>query len=193
MHCLPANAARAASLHSHRLAHDHPLHPALSHRDATAMRKDGLLLRSRLSNTCPRIMHIDTEYELWSSRFSRRDRHPGVPPSAASATLLGARTRYCPLSTTTVACCRSSGPSRRRRDRAASEVNGVGTAIALGPTACRSRQQLGPTVVAKSLGHCERASRETAVELPWFSTLRGRRGARHLSPATWTSMPKASA
>jgi hypothetical protein len=38
--------------------------------DALTGRRDGLLVRCRLSNTCPRIMHSDTEYELWGSRGS---------------------------------------------------------------------------------------------------------------------------
>lgn len=36
--------------------------------DALTGRRDGLLLRCRMSNTCPRIMHVDSEYEMWGSR-----------------------------------------------------------------------------------------------------------------------------
>ncbi|MEH3147585.1 MAG: alpha/beta hydrolase domain-containing protein [Methylobacterium frigidaeris] len=36
--------------------------------DALTGRRDGLFLRCRLSNTCPRLMHVDSEYELWGSR-----------------------------------------------------------------------------------------------------------------------------
>ncbi|WP_018259954.1 alpha/beta hydrolase domain-containing protein [Methylobacterium sp. WSM2598] len=36
--------------------------------DALTGRRDGLFLRCRLSNTCPRLMHVDSEYEMWGSR-----------------------------------------------------------------------------------------------------------------------------
>ncbi|MBE7248625.1 MAG: hypothetical protein INR63_27080, partial [Actinomycetospora chiangmaiensis] len=36
--------------------------------DALTGKRDGLFLRCRLSNTCPKLMHVDSEYELWGSR-----------------------------------------------------------------------------------------------------------------------------
>ncbi|UHC17960.1 hypothetical protein LRS73_08995 [Methylobacterium currus] len=36
--------------------------------DALTGRRDGLFLRCRVTNTCPRLMHVDSEYELWGSR-----------------------------------------------------------------------------------------------------------------------------
>lgn len=36
--------------------------------DALTGRRDGLLQRCRSSNTCPLLMHVDSEYELWGSR-----------------------------------------------------------------------------------------------------------------------------
>ncbi|SFU90830.1 hypothetical protein SAMN02799631_03082 [Methylobacterium sp. 174MFSha1.1] len=36
--------------------------------DALTGKRDGLFLRCRLTNTCPRLMHVDSEYELWGSR-----------------------------------------------------------------------------------------------------------------------------
>ncbi|AWN46415.1 hypothetical protein DK419_08870 [Methylobacterium terrae] len=36
--------------------------------DALTGKRDGLFLRCRLGNTCPRLMHVDSEYELWGSR-----------------------------------------------------------------------------------------------------------------------------
>ena len=55
-----------------------------------------------------------------------------------TATLLGARTRYRPLATTTVACCRSSRPSRRR----ATANSGAGGGPATGASRpCSSREE----------------------------------------------------
>lgn len=36
--------------------------------DALTGKRDGLFLRCRLTNTCPKLMHVDSEYELWGSR-----------------------------------------------------------------------------------------------------------------------------
>ncbi|OAS25631.1 hypothetical protein A5481_08980 [Methylobacterium platani] len=36
--------------------------------DALTGRRDGLFLRCRLTSTCPKLMHVDSEYELWGSR-----------------------------------------------------------------------------------------------------------------------------
>ena len=63
--------------------------------DTLTGRKDGLLLRCRLSNTCPRIMHIDTEYELWGSRGSlvvtdTRGYHLQQPPEVRLYMITGA-------------------------------------------------------------------------------------------------------
>lgn len=38
--------------------------------DAFTGRRDGLLLRCSLTNTCPRIMHVDSEFEFWGSEAS---------------------------------------------------------------------------------------------------------------------------
>lgn len=38
--------------------------------DALSGRRDGLLLRCRLNNTCPRVMQTDSEHEWWASRAS---------------------------------------------------------------------------------------------------------------------------
>ncbi len=38
--------------------------------DAVSGRRDGLLLRCGLSNTCPRVMQIDSEFEFWGSKAS---------------------------------------------------------------------------------------------------------------------------
>lgn len=63
--------------------------------DTMTGRKDGLLVRCRLSNTCPRIMHIDTEYELWGSRGSlvvtdTRGYHLPQPPEVRVYMVTGA-------------------------------------------------------------------------------------------------------
>ncbi|TNC15743.1 hypothetical protein FF100_00240 [Methylobacterium terricola] len=36
--------------------------------DALTGKRDGLFLRCRLTNTCPKLMHVDSEYEMWGSR-----------------------------------------------------------------------------------------------------------------------------
>ena len=38
--------------------------------DVFTGRRDGLLLRCSLTNTCPRIMHVDSEFEFWGSEAS---------------------------------------------------------------------------------------------------------------------------
>jgi hypothetical protein len=38
--------------------------------DPLSGRRDGLLLRCRVSNTCPRVMQTDSEHEWWASRAS---------------------------------------------------------------------------------------------------------------------------
>jgi Alpha/beta hydrolase domain len=38
--------------------------------DAVTGRRDGLLLRCSLTNTCPRIMQVDSEFEFWGSEAS---------------------------------------------------------------------------------------------------------------------------
>ena len=38
--------------------------------DPLTGRRDGILLRCRLSNTCPRIMQMDSEFEFWGSQAS---------------------------------------------------------------------------------------------------------------------------
>jgi hypothetical protein len=53
--------------------------------DAFTGRRDGLLLRCSLSNTCPRIMQVDSEFEFWGSEASllvtdTRGRNLELPP-----------------------------------------------------------------------------------------------------------------
>lgn len=76
-------------------------------------RRDGLLLRCRLGNTCPRIMQTDSEYEFWGARASllvtdTRGNHLDLPPEVrayalaghphfAAADALAARTDRCAL------------------------------------------------------------------------------------------------
>ena len=38
--------------------------------DPLSGRRDGILLRCRLSNTCPRVMQMDSEFEFWGSQAS---------------------------------------------------------------------------------------------------------------------------
>jgi hypothetical protein len=57
-------------------------------------RRDGLLLRCRLSNTCPRIMQTDSEYEFWGARASllvtdTRGNHLDLPPEVRAYALAG--------------------------------------------------------------------------------------------------------
>ncbi len=57
-------------------------------------RRDGLLLRCRLSDTCPRVMQTDSEYEFWGSRASllvtdTRGDHLDLPPEVRAYALAG--------------------------------------------------------------------------------------------------------
>ena len=57
-------------------------------------RRDGLLLRCRLTNTCPRVMQTDSEYEFWGSRASllvtdTRGNHLDLPPEVRAYALAG--------------------------------------------------------------------------------------------------------
>ncbi|MBK1659614.1 alpha/beta hydrolase domain-containing protein [Paracraurococcus ruber] len=57
-------------------------------------RRDGLLLRCRASNTCPRIMQTDSEYEFWGARASllvtdTRGNHLDLPPEVRAYMMTG--------------------------------------------------------------------------------------------------------
>jgi Alpha/beta hydrolase domain len=57
-------------------------------------RRDGLLLRCRLTDTCPRIMETDSEYEFWGSRASllvtdTQGNHLDLPPEVRAYALAG--------------------------------------------------------------------------------------------------------
>ncbi|MGG5886129.1 alpha/beta hydrolase domain-containing protein [Falsiroseomonas sp. HC035] len=57
-------------------------------------RRDGLLLRCRVSATCPRIMQTDSEYEFWGARASllvtdTRGNHIDLPPEVRAYALTG--------------------------------------------------------------------------------------------------------
>ena len=57
-------------------------------------RRDGLLLRCRLSSTCPLIMQTDSEYEFWGARASllvtdTRGNHIELPPEVRAYALAG--------------------------------------------------------------------------------------------------------
>ncbi len=57
-------------------------------------RRDGLLLRCRLSNTCPLVMQTDSEYEFWGARASllvtdTRGNHIDLPPEARAYAMAG--------------------------------------------------------------------------------------------------------
>lgn len=63
--------------------------------DSLTGRRDGLLLRCRLTNTCPKIMHVDSEYEMWGSRGSlivtdTRGYHLDLPPEVRAYMITGA-------------------------------------------------------------------------------------------------------
>lgn len=56
--------------------------------------RDGLLLRCRLSNTCPRVMQTDSEYEFWGGRASllvtdTQGRHIDLPPEVRAYANVG--------------------------------------------------------------------------------------------------------
>lgn len=62
--------------------------------DVLTGRRDGLFLRCRLSNTCPRVFHVDHEYELWGSRGSlvvtdTRGHHLDLPPDVRAYMVTG--------------------------------------------------------------------------------------------------------
>ncbi|WP_219763983.1 alpha/beta hydrolase domain-containing protein [Neoroseomonas alba] len=57
-------------------------------------RRDGLLLRCRLSNTCPLVMQTDSEYEFWGARASllvtdTRGNHIDLPPEVRAYAMIG--------------------------------------------------------------------------------------------------------
>lgn len=57
-------------------------------------RRDGLLLRCRISATCPRIMQTDSEYEFWGARASllvtdTRGNHLDLPPEVRAYMVTG--------------------------------------------------------------------------------------------------------
>lgn len=57
-------------------------------------RRDGLLLRCRVSATCPRIMQTDSEYEFWGARASllvtdTQGRHLDLPPEVRAYAMTG--------------------------------------------------------------------------------------------------------
>ena len=63
--------------------------------DALSGRRDGLLLRCRLSSTCPRIIQADSEFEFWGSRASllvtdTAGRHLDLPPEVRAYLFSGA-------------------------------------------------------------------------------------------------------
>ncbi len=56
--------------------------------------RDGLLLRCRLSNTCPRVMQTDSDYEFWGARASllvtdTQGRHIDLAPEVRAYALVG--------------------------------------------------------------------------------------------------------
>jgi hypothetical protein len=57
-------------------------------------RRDGLLVRCRLSSTCPRVMQTDSEYEFWGARASllvtdTKGNHLDLPPEVRAYALAG--------------------------------------------------------------------------------------------------------
>jgi hypothetical protein len=57
-------------------------------------KRDGLLLRCRVSATCPRVMQTDSEYEFWGARASllvtdTRGNHIDLPPEVRAYLLTG--------------------------------------------------------------------------------------------------------
>ncbi|MDB5377315.1 MAG: hypothetical protein JWR00_1761 [Rubritepida sp.] len=57
-------------------------------------RRDGLLLRCRLSSTCPLVMQTDSEYEFWGARASllvtdTRGNHVELPPEVRAYAMTG--------------------------------------------------------------------------------------------------------
>lgn len=63
--------------------------------DPVSGRRDGLLLRCRLTNSCPRIMQMDSEFEFWGSQASlvvtdTQGRHIDLPPNVRAYMVAGA-------------------------------------------------------------------------------------------------------
>ena len=63
--------------------------------DAVSGKRDGILLRCSLSNTCPRIMQLDSEFEFWGSQASllvtdTLGNHIDLPPEVRLYLLSGA-------------------------------------------------------------------------------------------------------
>lgn len=63
--------------------------------DALSGRRDGLLLRCRLTNTCPLVMQMDSEFEFWGSQASllvtdTRGRHADLPANVRAYMVAGA-------------------------------------------------------------------------------------------------------
>ena len=50
--------------------------------DPLSGQRDGILLRCQASDTCPRLMHIDSEYEFWGSQASLVTTDPAGRPVA---------------------------------------------------------------------------------------------------------------
>lgn len=62
--------------------------------DPLSGRRDGLLLRCRLSSTCPRVMQTDSEHEWWASRTSllvtdTAGNHHDLPPDVRAYMIAG--------------------------------------------------------------------------------------------------------
>jgi alpha/beta hydrolase family protein len=63
--------------------------------DAVSGKRDGLLLRCRLTNTCPVVMQMDSEFEFWGSQASllvtdTQGRHVDLPPNVRAYMVAGA-------------------------------------------------------------------------------------------------------
>ncbi len=63
--------------------------------DVVSGRRDGLLARCSLSNTCPKIMQMDSEFEYWGSEGSllvtdTRGNHIALPPNVRGYMVAGA-------------------------------------------------------------------------------------------------------
>ncbi|WP_292508999.1 alpha/beta hydrolase domain-containing protein [Methylobacterium sp.] len=74
--------------------------------DALTGRRDGLLVRCRLTNTCPKIMHVDNEYEMWGSRGAlittdTQGAQLELPPDVRAFMITGAPHAPAPSGTTT--------------------------------------------------------------------------------------------
>lgn len=62
--------------------------------DPLSGRRDGLMLRCRLTSTCPRVMQTDSEHEWWASRASllvtdTAGRHLDLPPDVRAYMIAG--------------------------------------------------------------------------------------------------------